>query len=200
MRNNRKVRIRHSCIILIGLLLCLAGGRMFIGTGGQKVSAYTEQQKQQAKSWLTAHGYAPTREGAYQAYSDYKKGKLKLSEGEKKLAKNQLSQSSVSQNKGKKKSKKATSKKKQKISDIQNQTKQRKKEKTTIQETDSIQSKVTVSPVKTVSPQKRNDNLADTKKSEQGGNLKPAGMVGALLLVIVLVIGIGVLIRKRKTR
>ncbi|MDD4371689.1 MAG: hypothetical protein PHD56_11565 [Anaerostipes sp.] len=37
--------------------------------------AYTQQQINQAKAWLSAHGYSPTRAGAEQAYADYKKGK-----------------------------------------------------------------------------------------------------------------------------
>lgn len=37
---------------------------------------YTEEQKQQAKAWLSAHGYAPTQAGASQAYQDYLNGKF----------------------------------------------------------------------------------------------------------------------------
>nr|MCR5214558.1 hypothetical protein [Eubacterium sp.] len=39
-------------------------------------SEYTEEQKNAAKAWLSAHGYAPTRAGAAQAYQDYLDGKL----------------------------------------------------------------------------------------------------------------------------
>ncbi len=37
---------------------------------------YTEEEKAQAKAWLSAHGYPPTREGANQAYQDYLDGKF----------------------------------------------------------------------------------------------------------------------------
>lgn len=38
--------------------------------------AYTEEEKQMAKDWLSAHGYSPTRAGAEQAYQDYLDGKF----------------------------------------------------------------------------------------------------------------------------
>ena len=78
----KKVRVKYIfvlCIMLVGML-CLEV--MFRGTTAY---AYTEEEKQQAKSWLSSHGYAPTRAGAEQAYQDYLDGKLSLggsSEGE----------------------------------------------------------------------------------------------------------------------
>lgn len=39
-------------------------------------NAYTEEQKQQAKAWLSAHGYSPDMGGANQAYQDYLNGKF----------------------------------------------------------------------------------------------------------------------------
>lgn len=38
--------------------------------------AYTEEEKQQAKAWLSAHGYSPDAGGASQAYQDYLDGKF----------------------------------------------------------------------------------------------------------------------------
>ena len=38
--------------------------------------AYTEEQKAQAKAWLSAHGYSPDMGGASQAYQDYLNGKF----------------------------------------------------------------------------------------------------------------------------
>jgi len=38
--------------------------------------AYTEEQKEQAKAWLSAHGYSPDMGGANQAYQDYLNGKF----------------------------------------------------------------------------------------------------------------------------
>lgn len=40
------------------------------------VKAYTEEEKAQAKAWLSAHGYSPDRAGANQAYQDYLNGKF----------------------------------------------------------------------------------------------------------------------------
>lgn len=38
--------------------------------------AYTEEEKAQAKAWLSAHGYSPDAGGASQAYQDYLDGKF----------------------------------------------------------------------------------------------------------------------------
>ena len=38
--------------------------------------AYTEEEKAQAKAWLSAHGYSPDMGGASQAYQDYLNGKF----------------------------------------------------------------------------------------------------------------------------
>lgn len=38
--------------------------------------AYTEEEKAQAKAWLSAHGYSPDMGGANQAYQDYLNGKF----------------------------------------------------------------------------------------------------------------------------
>lgn len=38
--------------------------------------AYTEEEKEQAKAWLSAHGYSPDMNGANQAYEDYLNGKF----------------------------------------------------------------------------------------------------------------------------
>ncbi|MBR1507723.1 MAG: hypothetical protein IJ619_06955 [Eubacterium sp.] len=43
------------------------------GGGGDD---YTPEQKAQAKAWLSAHGYPPTRAGANQAYADFMAGKF----------------------------------------------------------------------------------------------------------------------------
>lgn len=58
------------------LIFVLFFGVMTISSRPVQTYAYTEEEKQQAKAWLSAHGYAPTRAGAQQAYQDYKDGKL----------------------------------------------------------------------------------------------------------------------------
>ena len=43
---------------------------------GLNTRAYTEEQKQQAKAWLSAHGYSPDSSGEAAAYQDYLNGKF----------------------------------------------------------------------------------------------------------------------------
>ena len=52
-------------------------------------SRYTDEEKQQAKSWLSSHGYPPTRAGAEQAYQDYMDGKIDVPEADAYMGKNQ---------------------------------------------------------------------------------------------------------------
>ncbi len=60
-------------MILLATVLALTAG---IGTASVTHAEYTQEEKEQAKAWLSAHGYAPTREGAAQAYQDYLNGKF----------------------------------------------------------------------------------------------------------------------------
>jgi uncharacterized membrane protein YdfJ with MMPL/SSD domain len=56
------------------MILCMV---TFWGIGlGTTSHAYTEEEKQQAKAWLSAHGYSPDAGGASQAYQDYLDGKF----------------------------------------------------------------------------------------------------------------------------
>ncbi|MCM1157412.1 MAG: hypothetical protein NC300_04195 [Bacteroidales bacterium] len=58
-------------LMLTGLLILLFGlGIPFSSR------AYTEEEKAQAKAWLSAHGYSPDAGGASQAYQDYLDGKF----------------------------------------------------------------------------------------------------------------------------
>lgn len=51
--------------------------------------AYTEQQKQEAKAWLSAHGYAPTRAGAEQWHIRIIRiGKIDVPEADEHLGRN----------------------------------------------------------------------------------------------------------------
>lgn len=59
------------CIIVMVCMfvaLCLSAGSTSY--------AYTEEEKAQAKAWLSAHGYSPDMGGASQAYQDYLNGKF----------------------------------------------------------------------------------------------------------------------------
>ena len=70
------------------LVLMLILGAVMITSRPVQTYAYTEEQKQQAKSWLSAHGYPPTRAGAEQAYQDYMDGKIDVPEADAYLGRN----------------------------------------------------------------------------------------------------------------
>ena len=70
------------------LVLMLILGAVTITSRPVQTYAYTEEQKQQAKSWLSAHGYPPTRAGAEQAYQDYMDGKIDVPEADAYLGRN----------------------------------------------------------------------------------------------------------------
>ena len=72
---------RCLCLVMGGLLLlqtCLpadAYSSDYIRSAYQNFDGtYTEEQKQMAKNWLSAHGYPPTMDGAYAAYDDWLDG------------------------------------------------------------------------------------------------------------------------------
>ena len=65
-------------ILIVMLALCT----VTITSRPVQTYAYTEEQKQQAKAWLSAHGYPPTRAGAEQAYQDYMDGKIDVPEAD----------------------------------------------------------------------------------------------------------------------
>ena len=61
-------KMTHFLVMGVALVLC---------AGAATTShAYTEEEKQQAKAWLSAHGYSPDMGGASQAYQDYLNGKF----------------------------------------------------------------------------------------------------------------------------
>ena len=103
-------------------------------------NAYTEEQIRQAKAWLSAHGYSPSREGAYQAYADYKNGKLKLSENEQELVEksgNKVDKSSAKKKKTKKK-KTLKKEKNKKNSDNKKKDKNKKDENSTVDKNETV--------------------------------------------------------------
>lgn len=59
-------------LFVITLLLVCTAALTFTRTA----QAYTEEEKAQAKAWLSAHGYSPDYDGASQAYQDYLDGKF----------------------------------------------------------------------------------------------------------------------------
>ena len=71
------------------LVLMLILGAVMITSRPVATYAYTDEEKQQAKSWLSSHGYPPTRAGAEQAYQDYMDGKIDGPEADAYMGKNQ---------------------------------------------------------------------------------------------------------------
>ena len=71
------------------LVLMLILGAVMITSRPVATYAYTDEEKQQAKSWLSSHGYPPTRAGAEQAYQDYMDGKIDVPEADAYMGKNQ---------------------------------------------------------------------------------------------------------------
>lgn len=65
MKKNIRCIIVMVCMFVA---LCLSAGTTSY--------AYTEEEKAQAKAWLSAHGYSPDAGGASQAYQDYLNGKF----------------------------------------------------------------------------------------------------------------------------
>ena len=58
-----------TAVLMIVLILCSA----FLCP--RNAFSYTQEQKRAAKAWLSSHGYPPTEDGAWQAYSDWLDGK-----------------------------------------------------------------------------------------------------------------------------
>ena len=71
------------------LVIMLILGAVMITSRPVATYAYTDEEKQQAKSWLSSHGYPPTRAGAEQAYQDYMDGKIDVPEADAYMGKNQ---------------------------------------------------------------------------------------------------------------
>ena len=81
------------------LVLMLILGAVMITSRPVATYAYTDEEKQQAKSWLSSHGYPPTRAGAEQAYQDYMDGKIDVPQKQKKINNLKIPIKIVQQNK-----------------------------------------------------------------------------------------------------
>lgn len=193
-------------VILILVFLACAFWAQNTHNNPTTVKAYTEEQKQQAKAWLSAHGYAPTRAGAAQAYADYKSGKLKLSEAEKKLAgeKTGVSTKKKSKKKQKVKAKKKTKKKskeKKKTTSISSPTSQpgqpgtdKNTEKTVSQSSRQIEK--TGAPSSTSEPE-RNKGTGDNTLPKENGSDKIIYYVIAGIVVLLIISLICVVVKRK---
>lgn len=67
-----KMRLIKPTMFIVGLILVVVGS---LGMS-HEAKAYTDEEKAQAKAWLSAHGYSPDAGGAAAAYQDYLNGKF----------------------------------------------------------------------------------------------------------------------------
>lgn len=67
-----KMRLIKPAMFIVGLILVVA---VSLGMS-HEARAYTDEEKAQAKAWLSAHGYSPDAGGAAAAYQDYLNGKF----------------------------------------------------------------------------------------------------------------------------
>lgn len=67
-----KMRSIKPTMFIVGLILAVIGS---FGMS-REAKAYTDEEKAQAKAWLSAHGYSPDAGGAAAAYQDYLNGKF----------------------------------------------------------------------------------------------------------------------------
>ena len=138
--------------------------------------AYTEQQKQEAKAWLSAHGYAPTRAGAEQAYQDYKDGKIDIPEANEHLGRNKKKNVPKKEN--------ATTEKAQKKTDVSK--------------------KITKQKIKTTTTTEGKRTITETKQQEKkkvirkqkGNKYSTKGVVS--IVVFAVIAGFLVVMRKKK--
>lgn len=199
-----KSSIKYKYIVIL-IVLVLSCGQIIPVTDGYvtTVKAYTEEQKQQAKAWLSAHGYPATKSGAYQAYNDYKNGKLTLSGNEKERVKKNLGKSSSSK---KKKTKKVKSKKKisdrdiKKKESVQNDTKKDESKKKDTKERVSSdgeqKDEVTAPQKKNLTDGKKEDVSASVDVKKKENSMKSVYIVVGVILIILLVVVVGVFRRK----
>ena len=67
--------IMRNIIQQLKIILGVMAMTFFLAISPIQASAYTQEQKQAAKAWLSSHGYPATEDGAWQAYSDWLDGK-----------------------------------------------------------------------------------------------------------------------------
>lgn len=183
--------------ILLLLSTCVLGSVSFLpATKTITVRAYTDEQKKQAKAWLSAHGYPPTMEGAYQAYQDYLSGKLTLSEEEQKIVNKNTGKSSK---KKKTNSKKKTKSKKKKSSKKKDKVATEPKVETSREEA-TKEKKAAVSPTPTIENEdtpggKEAESIKkcateDTSQSDIGNSWKGVAICigGGIILLFVVVL------------
>lgn len=192
---------RKNRIILLVLFLLI--GCVFLASGrpATVAKAYTEEQKQEAKAWLSAHGYPATKEGAYQAYRDYLSGKLTLSEEDQKRINQSLGQSSKKKkNRTEKKQDKSSKNKKsvdkKKEASATPQTKRSDNEKEEVQKQ---QSALSASPSPEAKKVETKTEASEDKSADKSTGIGKGYLWGGVCLLALLAGIISLYIRKRKS-
>ena len=153
--------------------------------------AYTEQQKQEAKAWLSAHGYAPTRAGAEQAYQDYKDGKIDIPEANEHLGRNKKKNTRENSSTG-------NNKKNTNVPKKENATTEKAQKKT------DVSKKITKQKIKTTTTTEGKRTITETKQQEKkkvirkqkGKKYSTKGVVS--IVVFAVIAGFLVVMRKKK--
>ena len=182
------------------LVLMLILGAVTITSRPVQTYAYTEEQKQQAKSWLSAHGYPPTRAGAEQAYQDYMDGKIDVPEADAYLGRNKQKKIEEKNN-----STSATNKTSQKTgsedtTDTKNTDTKNTDTKNTESQTSATSETTTTTTEKTVTTEtKEQQKQKEEKKKQEQKKEKKKHMTGiTIAIAAVAVFAILVLIMRKK--
>ena len=182
------------------LVLMLILGAVMITSRPVATYAYTDEEKQQAKSWLSAHGYPPTRAGAEQAYQDYMDGKIDVPEADAYLGRNK--QTKIEE---KKNSTSTTNKTSQKTgsedtTDTKNTDTKNTDTKNTESQTSATSETTTTTTEKTVTTEtKEQQKQKEEKKKQEQKKEKKKHMTGiTIAIAAVAVFAILVLIMRKK--
>ncbi|WP_249182977.1 hypothetical protein [Anaerostipes sp. Marseille-Q3525] len=176
------------------LVLMLILGAVMITSRPVATYAYTDEEKQQAKSWLSSHGYPPTRAGAEQAYQDYMDGKIDVPEADAYMGKNQKNDIEEKKNstvktetKKDKQSKNSTTKRENSSTEQTNNSTTSAKESTTQGTTETTTTKVTTETKeqKQQKEEKKKKEQKETKKKHTTGIA--IGVVAVVIFALLVV-------------
>ena len=175
------------------LVLMLILGAVTITSRPVQTYAYTEEQKQQAKSWLSAHGYPPT-------YQDYMDGKIDVPEADAYLGRNKQKKIEEKNN-----STSTTNKTSQKTgsedtTDTKNTDTKNTDTKNTESQTSATSETTTTTTEKTVTTEtKEQQKQKEEKKKQEQKKEKKKHMTGiTIAIAAVAVFAILVLIMRKK--
>ena len=173
------------------LVLMLILGAVMITSRPVATYAYTDEEKQQAKSWLSSHGYPPTRAGAEQAYQDYMDGKIDVPEADAYMGKEEKNSTVKTETKKDKQSKNtnknSTTKQENSSTEQTNNSTTSAKESTTQGTTETTTTKVTTETKeqKQQKEEKKKKEQKETKKKHTTGIAIGAAAVVIFALLVV---------------